>query len=216
MSIEKKYDTLSKLTWGQVKNTNTSSWAVWAEPQGDLSIVKNLRTNIDDVSMINNCETVIDLIKTDYVFVGLNASEGNKTPDDGLSWHSFHSAKSRGNDYKLRWAFMDPEIRKMFWGSYITDIFKDYKKTNSSEVVGYYKNPKNIDELRVQLSRFDEELSILKPKKIIVMGVAADYFVRKYYTDKFDDIITLNHYACNMGYREYRECFRGKLLECAE
>ena len=196
-------------------NGNTSSWAVWTEPDG-VSTVKELRTNIDDVSLLNNSETILGIIRTDYVFVGLNASEGNKTPEDGLSWHSFHSAKSRGNDYKLRWAFMEPEIRELFWGSYITDIFKDYERTDSSSVVKYYKNPKNNDELRNQLDRFDKELDLLKPKKLIVMGVAADYVVRKYYSKRFEDsIITINHYAGNRGYEAYREYFKSVLLEHA-
>ena len=215
MTIEEKYNALFSLKWGEVENKNTSSWAVWTEPDGD-STVKELRTNIDDVSLLNNSETILGIIRTDYVFVGLNASEGNITPEDGLSWHSFHSAKSRGNDYKLRWAFMDPDVREMYWGSYITDIFKDHTCTDSRTVVSCYKSSQNYKKLDIQLKRFETELEILKPKKIIVMGVAADYFVRKYYSKRLEDnIITINHYAGNRGYEAYREYFKGVLLEHA-
>ena len=219
MTIEEKYNALLSLKWGEVENKNTSSWAIWKEPEGDLSIVKNLRSNIKDVSMFDkDClESTLGILKTDCVFVGLNASEGNdKFVDKSRLWYSFHSAKQMGHDYILRWAFMEPEIREIFWGSYITDIFKDYARTDSSSVVEYYKNPKNNDELRDQLGRFDKELYLLKPKKLIVMGIAADYFVRKYYSKRFEDsIITINHYAGNRGYEAYSEYFKSVLLEHA-
>ena len=116
----------------------------------------------------------LGVLKTDCVFVGLNASEGNgDSVDESMSWHSFHSAKSRGNDYKLRWALMEDSVKAVYWGSYITDIFKDFERTNSNDVVKYYKNPQNKGELEIQLKRFNEELNIIKPKRLIVMGVAA-------------------------------------------
>jgi len=205
MGKKEVYDKLKGLEWGNIKNVCVSSWAIWADlntNENDIDI-SNLKDGIRDVSMFDD-DSIIEKLNTDYVFIGLNASEGNEAyVDKEKPWHSFHSAKKRGNDYKLRYALMNSK----YSGSYITDVFKDYRRTDSSDVIKYYACDKYSDKLDEQFKMLKEELSIIGTPKIVAMGSTAYRFLCKFNkkNDNQYDIRRVYHYACNSGFKDYKD-----------
>jgi hypothetical protein len=118
-----------KLLYIKERYGHQSSWAVWNEKVKDLSIFDNL----NDIRTTNK-----------FVLVGLNISKKIDSP-----FGNFHSGK---NDYKLRYALENT----ILWGSYMTDIIKDYEQKISGKVMKYLKD--NPDFLQDNIDSFKNEL----------------------------------------------------------
>ena len=51
------------------------------------------------------------------------------------SFSNFHSSSSTAQDYKIRYALKDTK----FWGSYMTDIIKNFPEKHSNLMLEIYK-----------------------------------------------------------------------------
>lgn len=176
------------------------SWSIW-----DSKDVKNM-TWVDDVKkgMIMSDKIVL---KTNYVFVGLNWSGVDYNAVG--PWSGFHAS---GWDAHLRNALMGTR----FQGCYITDIVKCYRESVSSEVVfdedeeavqGAKKialelwGPKGIisedDTFKDMCKKvFLKELEYLdEDVKIIAMGNKAYEILSDMFPNKKKNIYKIRHYS---------------------
>ena len=90
MITQKQYDELKR------RYGNISSWAIWNKKFSELAP----KENTEDLSIFDSPD-LLNIIGTEYVFVGLNASSTNGDISQGTcAWYKFHSNYSGQNDYK--------------------------------------------------------------------------------------------------------------------
>lgn len=170
------------------KYGQTSSWAIWKEAG------LKPKSNTGDMTIFN--ENICDKLNDRYVFVGLNVS----TTPKNEPWKNFHSDSKYQQDYKLRYALKDTK----FWGSYITDIIKEYPNVKSSVVRKNLKNnPKKIEE---NIEKFKNELSILSDKPPVIIAMGNDsYNILNNNLDKKYTITKILHYSYRISKEEYKD-----------
>ena len=109
----------------KMKFATYSSWAIWSPPYN------NVRKNCDDLSRLESDE-ILSVLHNNFVFIGLNASEGH----DVISkdWSQFHSADPKKSwDFRMR----EATYQTHFEGSYVTDFCKGINMTNSNDFMKY-------------------------------------------------------------------------------
>jgi hypothetical protein len=101
-----------------------ASWAVWAEPDG------RPKSNVGDLTVLDPAQNtaLLGKLRSDVVMLGLNLSIGQPPP-----LGNFHSASSRGQDYKIRFAFTGTP----FYGAYMTDIIKGVVMLKAGNLTRY-------------------------------------------------------------------------------
>ena len=181
------YEKLLKKYW------DVASWTIWTQPD----VLP--KSNMGDLSAFDD-PNLLDYLNNKYVFVALNGSgrhEGYFDPN--RAWHNFHSDNPRGNDYKLRYALNGTP----FWGSYLTDIIKYFEEVDSNKVIKYVRANPAI--MQKNIRAFNEELSLLGGKPIIIaLGDASYNLIKEYY--KGDNEVTkIKHYSYTIGKEKYRE-----------
>lgn len=174
------------------KYGHTSSWTIWKE------VGSRPKSNTGDMSIFDD-ENICEKLNNNYVFVALNGSSTHGKQEE-RPWKNFHSTYKYQQDYKLRFALLDTK----FWGSYITDIIKEFPEINSSKVEKYLKkNPNIIDE---NIKNFEKELQILTDKKpiIIAVGNKSHEILKNNLSNKFT-IYKIKHYAYPISKENYRK-----------
>lgn len=186
--VEKKVYEQLKEEYGHV-----ASWAVWREPSGAI------KSNMGDVSMFDD-KSILEVLNPNYVFVGLN---GSGVHDDYMDmkrpWHNFHSSKSSGHDYKLRYALMDTP----YWGAYITDAIKDLPEVDSGKVSSYLDKHPDLEIKAMDILRREIEMLGGNPV-VICLGVKSYELVSKYLGNQFT-VKKITHYSYQIGPIAYRE-----------
>lgn len=113
---------------------NTSSWTMWKE------VGSKAKSNTGDMSIFED-KNICDVLNDNYVFVALNPSK-ELVKQKNKPWTNFHSNSPSRTDFKLRYAL----TKTKFWGSYITDIIKEFIEVDSSNVEKYLdKHPQIIE-----------------------------------------------------------------------
>jgi len=127
-----------------------ASWACWS-PQSDPDKPKS---GTGDLSIFDpkNPNNTISSLHTNFVLVGLNISRDDVSDKP---WRNFHSYNPRATDYIIRLMLEETKL----WGSYMTDIFKNFPEPKSSKVKAYCK--KNPDQLKSQVKAFREEMKLV-------------------------------------------------------
>jgi hypothetical protein len=150
-----------------------------------------------DLSIFDE-KTILDVLNPNIVLVALNFSVNVKKM---RPFENFHG--ENGEVYKLRFALKGTPL----WGSYMTDIIKDFVEADSGKVEEYLeKNPKIVKD---NLDSFQEELKELKVKPILVaLGVTVKDILNNHLKDKFK-IHDITHYGWQRGAEQYRD----KVLE---
>ncbi len=143
---------------------------------------------------------LIDLLKTDLVFIGLNQAVHDRKDGYKGSWANFHSDDNkRQNDFKLRYALMDTP----YWGSYITDVIKSHFDTISTNVVKDISKKEILVEKHIETLK--RELEILGGKPVLVaLGGDTYDILEKYLADEYK-IIKVYHYSYRISKEKYRE-----------
>ena len=175
------------------KHGGYASWAVWAAP------TSTPKSNIDDLSALDIAITpsTLGLLKSNSVMVGLNISRSF-----GERYRNFHDPSSRGNDFKIRFAFAETE----FYGSYMTDIIKHVELVKSDDLLRYLKERPSL--VRANVEVFREELRDLGAKRptILAFGAAAHALIAQNLSrDEYSSLVRLTHYSHHIGKEEYRE-----------
>ena len=175
-----------------------ASWAIWHQPE-EGKPASNTGTN----GLFSN-ESVLEVLQTKYVIVGLNISRDQGNPEP---WGNFHSIGNKQRDFKLRYALWGTSC----WGSYMTDILKDFEEKNSNNVMRADRADPSLGKKSFDL--FKEELSIIKdPTVLIVLGSAAKKVLEQMEKDFnfiFPDKIYVPHYSMWCS----KEVYRRKLLD---
>ncbi len=163
-----------------------SSWAVWSEPED------RPKSNTSDLSVFNS-DDILNELKTDYVFIGLNISRDECRE----CWSNFHSPSPSQNDYKLRYAFKETE----FWGSYMTDFFKGYPQSDSRAVLKELKG--QSEKIMENVEKLKTELRLFGHPKVIAFGNAT-YELCVKYLPSFE-VYKLRHYSAYCSKERYRK-----------
>lgn len=141
----------------KLKYGHMSSWAIWREKDAKE------KSNISDLSIFVN--PINAILTPNVIFVGLNISKKITEP-----FGNFHSVSSRSHDYKIRYALKDT----IFWGSYMTDIIKDFEEKVSGNLMKFLnKNPLFLQE---NINAFEDELLFIGSHNPIIIAFGNDCY----------------------------------------
>ena len=172
------------------KYNNVASWAIWKE-QGNSP-----KSHIEDTSiLINPTNEILKQFNPNIILVGLNISKNIPNP-----YSNFHSGNPYSNDFKIRHA----AYKTMFWGSYMTDIIKDFEEKASNNMMKYINNKKIEKE---NIIKFEEELKSIGSEYPIIIAFGNDSYKILKRNFKQYNICKVTHYSHFISKEKYREKF---------
>jgi len=176
-----------------------ASWAVWSD-EGEKP-----KDNIGDISILDpdaNPHLLEDL-NPNIVIVGLNIGAKIQKP-----LANFHSPNHRALDFKLRFSFKKTPL----WGSYMTDIIKDFEQKISGKVINYLSANKQFEKDNVDI--FREELFDLGSNnpKLVSCGGAVHSILKRNFNNEFQ-IYRIPHYSHFISKENYKKEVDAMLME---
>ena len=176
--------------YGQV-----ASWAVWAR------VGNKPKSNIADMNVFDPMlnPAVLETLRTDIVMVALNFSRDVAFERPFMN---FHDRNPHAQDYKIRHAFEETS----FYGSYMTDIIKDFPMLSSKDVLKHLREKPSI--VQTQIDRFKEEMAFIKSScpTILAFGKETYSILYKGLNQKdYSSLIQLTHYSHQISKENYRE-----------
>jgi hypothetical protein len=184
--IDKAKFKLIKDTYGHF-----ASWAIWAE------VGEKPKDNVGDLSFfdIEKKDGLLEKLNPNVVLVGLNISRKIQVP-----LGNFHDGRSQSMDYKLRFALKETSL----WGSYMTDIIKDFEQKASGKMMSYLRSDKNFEKENVNI--FKEELRVLDVEQPTIIAFGADTFkvLARNLGEQYD-VWMMPHYSKYISKEKYRE-----------
>ena len=186
---------MNMLSTEQIKNKygNVSSWAIWTK----LEENQKPKYNMGDLSVFDNLEELN--LNPNIVLVGLNISGKG---DLSRPFSNFHPNHHTNNDYKIRYALQDT----IYWGSYMTDIIKDYEEVISGKVMSFLSKNKEFEKKNIEL--FEEELKDIGSNNPILIAFGNDSYkiLHRNLKDKYT-IYKVPHYSSYISKENFRKCF---------
>lgn len=169
---------------------HVASWAVWAE-EGDRP-----KENIDDLTVLDPelNPALLDALHGKSIFLGLNISRRIERP-----FGNFHDPRPIATDFKIRSALKGTK----YWGSYMTDIIKDFEEKASGKMMGFLKANKDFELQNIRTLR--EEIRVLgcDSPLLVVFGKDAEVIAKRNLSDEFE-IVRVPHYANFLSKEDYR------------
>jgi hypothetical protein len=172
------------------KHGSYASWAVWADA------AEKPKSNMGDVGHFAN-DSVLSLLKSDVVMVGLNISRPVSEP-----FINFHDRSPSANDFKIRYAFKGTA----YYGAYMTDAIKFLEDVNSKSVVKYLKDHPETIEANLKILR--EEMQDLKATAPVILAFGKDTYKilsENLNANEYRRLIRLTHYSHQIGKEAYRD-----------
>jgi hypothetical protein len=174
-----------------------ASWAVWSEPDGKP------KSNMGAFPVLDPDQNpaLLGILRSDVVMLGLNLSTSQPPP-----LGNFHPASSRGNDYKIRFAFTG------FYGAYMTDIIKEVVMLKAGNLMRYLATHPDVVAKSVEclLEEFHDLKS--EPPTVIAFGGSAHQLAVKHLpANRYSRLVHVTHFAVFMGQTAYRERIRSEL-----
>ena len=169
-----------------------SSWAIWAE-EGSTP-----KSNMEDISVFDD-PSILNILNPNIVLVGLNFS----VPDVVTKpFQNFHG--QGGGAYKLRFAIKNTKL----WGSYMTDIIKDFPEKESHNVMKYLNGNKSFVEKNI--NSFEEELKDIGAVNPLIVAFGNDSFkiLNSYFGSKYK-MKKVMHYSHFVS----KEVFKKNMIE---
>ncbi len=167
-----------------------ASWAVWAD------VGNSPKSGIGDLSVLNPARnpTLLDILHTEVVFLGLNISRRIEKP-----FGNFHDVRPMGMDFKLRYALQNTQL----WGAYMTDIIKDFEEKASGKLMQYLRSNPGFE--KMNLDSLKSELNLLgcKSPTLIAIGKDAEKIAVRNLGNNYR-IIGIPHYAMYISKENYR------------
>ena len=167
-----------------------ASWSVWA---GDG---KNPKDNIGDLSVLNPDvnSTLLETLHGKSILLGLNISRSIDRP-----FGNFHDPRPMATDFKIRYALKDTS----YWGSYMTDIIKDFEEKASGKMMSFLRSNKDFEQENIQKLR--EEIKVLGYTNpvLVTFGKDAETIAKRNLGREFS-IVSIPHYANYISKEEYR------------
>jgi hypothetical protein len=167
-----------------------ASWAVWAE-EG-----KNPKDNIDDLTVLDPVRNPL-LLKTlhgDSILLGLNISRRIECP-----LGNFHDPRPMATDFKIRYALKDT----ICWGSYMTDIIKDFEEKASGKMMSFLRGNKEFEQDNIRKLREEIEVLGFTSPVLVTFGKDAE-IITKRNLDKEFQVVCIPHYASYISKEDYR------------
>lgn len=186
---------VSSETFDYVKDKHGlfASWAVWPDPG-----IKP-KSNMEDLSifMPPKLKDTLSVLHNNYILVGLNIS----TKEIRIPLSNFHG--QNGEVYKARAALRDTPL----WGSYMTDILKDFQEPDSSKVEKSIKTDPSL--VIPHLDFFREEVALLGNRNVTLVAFGRiTYSILSDHLSAEFNIETIDHYAVRSSAEKYREKVR--------
>lgn len=186
--------TVNLETFNKIKNLygDCGSWAVWSEEDSTP------KSNVGDLSILDPQlnRNLLSLLKPQYVFVGLNFS----TVDNIIPLSNFHSSSSKAQDYKIRFALKNT----IYWGSYMTDIIKNFEEKHSSVMMEALKKDQTLESKNIEIFINELENLNVTNKQIIAFGNDTYKILKRNLSKKFN-IKKIPHYAHFISKENYRK-----------
>lgn len=176
-----------------------ASWAIWAD-EG-----KNPKDNIDDLSVLNP-DLNLGLLKTlhgNSILLGLNISRRIERP-----LGNFHDPRPMATDFKIRYALKHTS----YWGSYMTDIIKDFEEKASGRLMGFLRNNKDFERDNIRKLREEIEFLGFSNPVLVTFGKDAEKIAKRNLCKEFQ-IVSIPHYANYISKENYRVQVCGQLLK---
>ena len=169
-----------------------SSWAIWSEA-GKLP-----KSNVGDLSILDpkTNKNLLSQLNVDTIFLGLNISRGDiKKP-----LANFHDSRPESTDFKIRYALKNTP----FWGSYMTDIIKDFEQKISCKVRKFIRENKPFEEENIKI--FRQELKDIGAKNPTLIAFGNDTYdiLKRHFKEEYK-IKKVPHYANYTSKETYRE-----------
>ena len=112
-----------------------------------------------------------------------------------------YSANPNAQDYRIRYAFEGTE----YYGSYMTDIIKDFPMLSSKDVMIYLKAHPEV--ISLQLDNFRKEMKFIRSDRpmILAFGKQVYKILKKGLNEKeYSALIQLTHYSHQISKENYR------------
>lgn len=176
-----------------------ASWAIWAEAG------KNPKDNIADLSVLNP-EKNSDLLKTLHgkaILLGLNISRPVERP-----FGNFHDPRPMATDFKIRYALHGTVL----WGSYMTDIIKDFEEKVSGKMMKFLRNNEGFE--KENIGRLREEIAAIGyPNPVLItFGKDAEKITNRNLGKQYC-VVGIPHYANYVSKENYRRQVLEKLVQ---
>ena len=167
-----------------------ASWAVWAE-EG-----MNPKDSIDDLTVLNPDEnpTLLETLHGNSILLGLNISRRIERP-----FGNFHDPRPMATDFKIRYALKDTS----YWGSYMTDIIKDFEQKASERMMSFLRSNKDFEQDNIRKLREEIELLGFANPVLVTFGKDAETIAKRNLGKEFQ-IVRVPHYANYISKEDYR------------
>ena len=158
-----------------------ASWAVWAE-EG-----KNPKDNIGDLTVLNPDEnpTLLETVHGNSILLGLNISRRIERP-----FGNFHDPRPMAADFKIRYALKNTS----YWGSYMTDIIKDFEEKVSGRTIRFLRSNKDFEQDNIGKLRKEIEVLGFANPVLVTFGKDAEAIAKRNLGKEFQ-IVRVPHYA---------------------
>jgi len=183
------------------KYGHVASWAVWAKTGNKP------KSNIADMHVLDPMlnPALLETIHTNVVMVALNFS---REVSFELPFMNFHDPNPYAQDYKIRYAFEGTS----FYGSYMTDIIKDFPMLSSNDVLIHLRD--NPSKVRTQIDRFREEITFIKSERPTILAFGKQTYDLLYHglnRKEYTSLVQLTHYSHQISKENYRKDVLQKL-----
>ncbi|HEY0865325.1 MAG TPA: hypothetical protein VGD97_14555 [Lacunisphaera sp.] len=174
-----------------------ASWAVWAKERG------RPKDKIDDLTILNPNENpaLLETLHGNSILLGLNISRKIEHP-----FGNFHDPRPMATDFKIRYALKDTR----YWGSYMTDIIKDFEEKASGKMMSFLRSNKDFEQDNIRKLREEIEVLGFANPVLVTFGKDAETIAKRNLGKEFQ-IVRIPHYASYISKEDYRTQVRGQL-----
>lgn len=186
-----KMISIEKFTEIRERFGHFASWAIWADEGA------NPKDNIDDLSVLNPDVNprLLKMLHGNSILLGLNISRKIEHP-----LGNFHDSRPMATDFKIRYAFKSTS----YWGSYMTDIIKDFEEKASGNMMSFLRNNKDFEVDNIRKLRQEIKVLGFSNPVLIAFGKDAERIAKRNLCQGFQ-IVGIPHYANYISKENYRE-----------
>lgn len=109
-------------------------------------------------------------------------------------------------DFKIRYALKDTR----YWGSYMTDIIKDFEEKASGKMMSFLRSNKDFEQDNIRKLREEIEVLGFANPVLVTFGKDAETIAKRNLGKEFQ-IVRIPHYASYISKEDYRTQVRGQL-----
>ena len=112
-------------------------------------------------------------------------------------------------DFKIRYALKNTS----YWGSYMTDIIKNFEEKDSGKMMSYLRSHKDFEQDNIRTLREEIEVLGFSNPILVTFGKDAWTIAKRNLGKEFSSIIGIPHYAKYISKEDYRAQVCGRLPE---